>query len=276
MIAKLLDGTLWGDHWQPFLLSVSQQQADDLIRQLATRELQYRDAFPARMILSSSATPALAAKIFCKLCEVQGTISAAGDQPLAWKCIHQLRDVLRAIPVETAVTGMMQSRLGQFDAVAFHAVSDIFGKVNADAAELRSAMPELLRQSVRRYLKDGIEKLLADDLFDDATRSHAAIGLARIGDPEDLVDLRRMIAADMVRHRAKSSRTTWAHGYVQALLMLDAPCNSPCPRTATSNGWGTRRISRPSGRRAPECGRRASMRHAPSNTRRLSRSESRR
>jgi len=42
--AKLLNGTLWGDHWQPFLLSVSQQLADDLIHQLATRELQHRDA----------------------------------------------------------------------------------------------------------------------------------------------------------------------------------------------------------------------------------------
>ena len=58
--AKLLDGTLWGDQWQPFLLSVSQPQADDLIQQLATRELQNRETFATRIILSSSATPALA------------------------------------------------------------------------------------------------------------------------------------------------------------------------------------------------------------------------
>jgi len=208
---KLLDGTLWGDHWQPFLLSVSQQQADDFIHQLATRELQFRDASAARMILSSSATPALVAQVLCKLCEVQGAVLAGGIQPLAWKCIHQLRDVLRAIPVETAVTGMMQSLSGQFDAVTFHVVVDIFGEVNADAEELRSAMPDPLRQPLRRYLKDGIEKLLADDLFDDATRSHAAIGLARIGDPEDLADLRRMIDADIVRHRAKPNPTTYAN-----------------------------------------------------------------
>jgi hypothetical protein len=220
--AKLLDGTLWGDHWQPFLLAVSQQLADDLIRQLATRELQHRDASPARMILSSSSTPAVAAQVFRKLCEVQGAVPAGRVQPLAWKCIHQLRDVMRAIPVETAVTGIMQSLSGQFAAVTLHAVADIFGEVNADAEELRSAIPDPLRQSLRRYLKDGIEKLLAGDLFDDATRSHAAIALARIGDPEDLADLRRIIDADIARYRAKPNPTTYANWFLEALFMLNA------------------------------------------------------
>lgn len=221
--AKLLDGTLWGDHWQPFLLTVSPQLADDLIHQLATRELQHRDASPARMILSSSSTTALAAQVFSKLCEVQGALSVGAGQPLAWKCIHQLLSVLRAIPVETVVTGMMQSLSGQFDAVTLRAVADIFGEVNADAEELRSAIPDPLRQSLRRYLKDGIEKLLTRDLFDDATRSHAAIALARIGDPEDLADLRRIIDADIARYRAKPNPTTYANWFLQALLMLDAP-----------------------------------------------------
>ena len=221
--AKLLDGTLWGDHWQPFLLSVSNQQADDLIHQLAARELQNREASPALMILSSSATPALAAQVLSKLCEVQGAVSAGGAQPLAWKCIHQLRYVLRAFPVETAVTGMMQFLSGQFDAVTFRTVVDIFGEVNADAEELRSSIPDPLRQPLRRYLKDGIEKLLGADLFDDATRSHAAIALARIGDPEDLADLRRMIDADIVPHRAKPNPTTYANWFVNALHMLAAP-----------------------------------------------------
>jgi HEAT repeat protein len=217
---KLLDGTLWGDHWQPFLLSVSQQIADDLIHQLATRELH---ASPASMILSSLATPALAAQVFSKLCEVQGAASAAGVQPLAWKCIHQLRGVFRAIPVETAVTGMMQFLSGQFDAVTFHVVVDIFGAVSADAEELRSSIPDPLRQPMRRYFKDGIETLLAGDLFDDATRAHTAIALARIGDAEDLADLCRMIDEDILRHRSKPNPTTYANWFVEALLMLAAP-----------------------------------------------------
>jgi hypothetical protein len=221
--AKLLDGTLSGDRWQPYLLALPQEQADDLIAQLASRELQYREASATRMVLAASATPELAAKIFAKLCELQRTASAGGAQPLIFKCLDQLQGVFRAIPVEIAVAGMMPSLTGAFDADSFNAVVDVFGRVNADAEELRSTIPEPLRQSLRHYLKDGIAKLLADDLFDSGTRSHAAMALGRIGDPEDLADLRHMIDADIARHKAKPNRITDSIWFVQALLWLDAP-----------------------------------------------------
>jgi hypothetical protein len=76
--AKLLDGTLSGDHWKPFLIPVSQPQANNLIEQLATRELQFREMSATLSILSASATPELAGQIFAKLCEVQRTVSAGG------------------------------------------------------------------------------------------------------------------------------------------------------------------------------------------------------
>jgi HEAT repeat protein len=116
---------------------------------------------------------------------------------------------------------MMPSLEGDFDADKFQVVVEVFGWVNADAEEQRSAMLESLRQSLRRYLKNGIAKLLADDLFDDSTRSYAAIALGRIGDAEDLADLRRMIEADIQRYRTKPNPTTYANWYVRALLRLD-------------------------------------------------------
>jgi len=68
-------------------------------------------------------------------------------------------------------------------------VIDTLGRVNLNEAdELRSALPEPLRQAPRRYLKDGISRVLADDLLNDDTRAFAALALARIGDPEDLAD----------------------------------------------------------------------------------------
>jgi HEAT repeat protein len=221
--ARLLDGTLSGDHWKSFVTSVPQQQADDLIDQLATRELQYRETSAIRMILSASATPALAAQIFGKLCDVQRGTSAGGVQPLAWKCLDQLREVLRTIPVEVTVVGMMSYLTGEFDPDTFRGVVEIFGGVNADADELRSALSESLRQSIRHYLKNGISKVLADDLFDDSTRSCAAIALGRIGDAEDLADLRRLIDADIVRQNARKDGTTYSNWYVEALRWLDAP-----------------------------------------------------
>ncbi len=221
--AKLLDGTLSGEHWQPFVISVPQQQADDLINRLATRELEFREASAVRIVLSASATPALAAQIFAKLCDVQPVTSAGRVPPLAWKCLEQLRALLRAMPIEVAATGMMLSLTGEFVDDTFPALVDIFGRINATAEELRPALPGPLRQSLRRYLKQGISKLLSDNLFDDSTRSHAAIALARIGDAEDLADLRGLIDADIARQNARSGGTAYSNWYVEALLSLDAP-----------------------------------------------------
>jgi hypothetical protein len=219
---KLLDGTLLGDHWAPFVQSVPQQQADDLIDRLAARELQYREASSVRIILSASATPAFATRIFARLCEVQRVISKPGAQPLEWRCLDQLRDAFRALPIDIEVTGIMEVLNGAFVADTFRAVAEVFGRVNMDAEELRSAISEPLRQSLRRYLKEGISRLLADDLFEDSTRSNVAIALARLGDPEDLADLRRIIDADIYRQKAKPSSSSYVNWFIQALLMLDA------------------------------------------------------
>jgi hypothetical protein len=116
---------------------------------------------------------------------------------------------------------MMQFLAGESVTDTFRVAVDVFGRLNADAEELRSLISEPLRQSFRRYLKEGISKLLDYDLFDDSTRSHAAIALARIGDSEDLVDLRRMIDADIQRQKTRPNATTYSNWYVRALLWLD-------------------------------------------------------
>jgi NACHT conflict system protein len=221
--AKLLDGTLFGDHWRPFVISVPQQQADDLINRLASRELEFRELSAFRIILQGSATPALAAQIFAKLCDVQRATSAGGVQPVAWKCLGQLRELLRAIPIEIAVTGIMPSLISEFDADTLRGLVETYGWINANAEELRSALPEPLRQSLRRYLKEGISQILSGNLFDDSSRAHVAITLATIGDAEDLEDLRRLIDADIVRQNARSSGSTYSNWYVDALLCFDVP-----------------------------------------------------
>src|SRR5258708_1192942 len=64
-------------------------------------------------------------------------------------------------------------------------------------------------------------KLLGEELLDDDTRSHAAVALGRVGDAEDLADLRRLIEADIQRQKTLGSRTNYSNWYVQALMELD-------------------------------------------------------
>jgi len=220
---RLLDGTLWGEQWQSFLIAPSPQDADDLINKLATIELGFREASGVYNVLSAAATQARAAQMFSKLCELQRVTSADGAAPLAWKCRHQLRSLLLALPVEVAVSGMIESTGGQFEAETFQVVADVLGMLNPDALELRSVLLDALRQAVRSYFKLGISNLLAADLFSDDTRAHVAIALARVGEPEDLTDLRKLINADLKRVRPASNRTSYSNWFVQALLGLESP-----------------------------------------------------
>lgn len=223
LATKLLDGSLYGEHWQPFLLPISQEKGNDLVRALATREFSYSEASATHMILSIGAAPELAQQIFDQLCNLQRTISAGGAQPLISKCVYQLREVFRSFSIDIAVTGMMRSLQGAFDRDKFQVVTDVLGRVNPDAGELRSTLPAALRNSLRLYLKDGIAKVLADDLFDDGIRSHAAISLGRVGDPEDLADLERLIDADIKRANGKLGGTNYSNWYRYAVEWLDAP-----------------------------------------------------
>jgi hypothetical protein len=220
---RLLDGTLWGEQWQSFLIAASPQDADDLINKLASAELSFREASGVYNVLAASATQARAAQIFSKLCEVQHVTVAGGAAPLAWKCRDQLRSLFLALPVEVAMAGIIDSTGGQFDVDTFPVVGDVLGMLNPDTSELRSVLPDTLRQTLRSYFKLGISNFLAADLFSDDTRAHVAIALARVGEPEDLTELRRLIDADLERVRPASNRTSYSNWFVEALLGLESP-----------------------------------------------------
>jgi len=224
LAARLLAGTMWGDQWQTSLLAAPRQQVDELIDRLATQEIQPREASAIRTILSASVTLALARQVFDRLCEVQRAISSGGPagNP-AWIWFDQLRSLFRALPAEIAFAGLQESISGEFDTEQFRATVQILGRVGADAPELRSALPDELRQSLRRYLKDGIAKIVADATFDDANRSYAAVTLGRIGDAEDLADLRGLIDADIQRQPTRGGSTDYSNWFVLALQWLDAP-----------------------------------------------------
>ena len=84
-------------------------------------------------------------------------------------------------------------------------------------------LPDELRQSLRRYLKDGIAQIVADGTFDDANRSYAAVALGRIGDADDLADLRGLIDPDIQRQPARGGSTDYSNWFVLALQWLDVP-----------------------------------------------------
>ena len=219
----LLDGILWGEQWQSFLTPTPSQDADDLINKLATVEISFREASGCYAVLSVAATQERAVKVFTKLCEAQRVTSTSDAAPLAWKCRDQLRSLFSSLPIEVAAGGIIECVGSKIDAETFQVAADVLGALNADATELRSVLPDALRQDLRSYFKLGISKCLAGDLFSDDTRAHVALALARVGQPEDLADLRELINADIQRARICGDRTTYSNWFVRALLGLEFP-----------------------------------------------------
>ena len=220
MTLKLLNGTLLGKHWKPFITLPLQEQTDSLLKRLATEELSFSRRPGIQTALSASASSELAAQIFARMCEAQQAILAGGAAPDAWKRLDQLRTLFRSIPVEIAVDGMLQSIPAEFAAGPFRTAVEIFGWFHNETPDLRTELSDGLRQSLRSFLKGGISTVLAEELLDDQTRTSAAVALARAGDAEDLADLHRLIDADLPRGRGRVM--DYSNWYLRALLTLEA------------------------------------------------------
>lgn len=221
---RLLDGTLWGDQWSRFLSQIPQAQADALLDRIAREELQRREISGIQVILGVAAEPRLARSIFSRLCDHHKTIAAGGAAKTAtWGLYDQLRNLFRALPIEVAVAGLLQATSGTFDPDQFRTAVDLFGRVGAGAPQLRAALPAPLRQSFRQFLKDGIANVLRSGTFSDETRAHAALALGRVGDAEDVAELRNLIEADIAAKPRQGGAVSYANWYAEALLWLDCP-----------------------------------------------------
>jgi hypothetical protein len=221
---RLLDGTLWGDQWSRFLSQIPQAQADALLDRIAQEELQPPKISAIQVILCVAAESRLAQSIFSRLCDYQKIIAAAGPTKTAtWGLYDQLRNLFRALPIEVAVAGLLQAASGTFNPDQFRTAVDLFGRVGAGAPQLRAALPAPLRNSFRQFLKDGIANVLRSGTFSDETRAHAALALGRVGDADDVAELRNLIQTDIQAKPRQGSAVSYANWYAEALLWLDCP-----------------------------------------------------
>ena len=106
------------------------------------------------------------------------------------------------------------------------------GNERKQPLDLPPELPEELRQGLRQYLKQAVP--VACELEDSYGLLIADLSstLSRVGSPEDLIDLTRLLYADIARwngiRAAQASGkhmqlTGWQHVHVRALLTLDAP-----------------------------------------------------
>lgn len=221
---RIVDGSLWRESWITLVTSIPEDMKERLLQKVGGQDLQHTHTREIIAVLAATADSSLAETIFSKLCAVRASISDPRDpaSQAKWAIARQLEDLLRALPPNVAVAGLSHCFAREFDAIEFTVVINGFSMVGRDESDLRTQLRDDLRQNLRRYLKNGLKFALRQHDFSGEIKADLASALARVGEPEDMLDLAQLIQADIERvrkgraARARGERSALANGAVMS------------------------------------------------------------
>lgn len=234
---RIVDGSLWGDYWTTLISSIPETLSRGLLERIGGEDVGHPDTQRIVSVLAITADADLAGEIFSRLCSIRSNTSNSGARTDAtrWTIVRQLEDLSRTMPRNVTVSGMLSRLSLEFDQVEYGVALDLFGRIGVKDLDLRSQIQDDLRQSLRRYLKEGVPFVLKQNDFGGELKMHLALALARVGDPEDIADLHRLIRADIERlRRGRAARLRGERGpladgavmgcsnwHVRAVALLD-------------------------------------------------------
>lgn len=234
---RIVDGSLWRESWINLVTSVPQDMKERLLEKVGEGDLQHTYTRHIA-VLAAIADSLLAESIFSKLYAIRRSISHPRDPAnrTKWMIIRQLEDLLRELPSNIAIAGLLNSFSREFDAIEFTVAIHALSRVGRDESDLRSLLRDDLRQNLRKYLKSGLNFVLTQDDFSGEMKANLASALARVGKPEDVLNLAQLIKADIERvmkgraARVRGERSelanggamSYAHWHVRALTSLDS------------------------------------------------------
>lgn len=202
---RVIIGLLWSDRWITFISGLSQDFKKDLLKKISTEDLGHRNGSDIVSVLVSTADADLAGDVFSRLCSFRietETLHFSGKATEThWAIIRQLQDLFRAIPSDVAVSGMLGRLSLEFNPFEHRVAIELLGRIGDTGSDLKSQLADDLRQGLRAYLKRGVSSVLSQDDFNGSLKSELATALARVGDPEDMADLDKLIQADIERMR---------------------------------------------------------------------------
>ena len=126
--------------------------------------------------------------------------SLVQDMP-KWNLLRQLKDLLDAIAPKILLNGLSDKLEKEPEETELDVLTDVLAKFNPTDTDMRTSLPDDLKQKFHGYLKRAVEQAADPKGVGARVRAYLAVLLVQVGGPDDIPDLRRLIKADSIRFR---------------------------------------------------------------------------
>lgn len=237
VVQSLLAGALRPDSWIDLVHGLTEAQRDEFVERVTKNDLTEMRVPGVIPLLRKFADSEIVQRLFRRICELVTIIATSkpgDDNQAEAKLARQLEDLLRGMPPNLVVNGILQEIGDSTGALEIEVVTEIFHIAGRDNTSLREGLSAEAREALRNYLNAAMPTVLAQDDFNGQLKGYFATVLAQVGEPSDLAAIERLVEADIERvrtgrlvraadHRSKQGNgavMSWTGWYVQAMVHL--------------------------------------------------------
>ena len=237
VVQNLLSGALRPDGWIDLADGLTDAQRDEFVNRVTKNDLTEMRVPGVIPLLRKFADSEIVQRLFRRICELVPIIATSkpgDDKQAEAKLARQLEDLLRGMPSNPVVDGILQEIGGSTGAVEIEALTEIFHTAGRDNTSLREGLSTEVREALRNYLNAAVPTVLAQDDFNGQLKGHFATVIAQVGELSDLAVIEHLVEADIERvrtgrlaraadHRSKQGNgavMSWTVWYVKAMIHL--------------------------------------------------------
>ena len=185
----------WLSEWETSLV-------EHCLEHLETEDLKYSSVRYIIEVMTELADANVAARVFTKLRKLRLKMDEEPGRRHQFdsQVMRQLEDVFRCLPDDIAAEGILSSVTNGVP-LDIKVTANLLSRVARTDKEPLHIADEDLKARLRAYLKSSVEVVLSQDDLNGEEKANLASSIAQVGQPEDMVDLMRLIQADIERMR---------------------------------------------------------------------------